>query len=298
MKFILQILSVLLLITYHAAASDFQEELNIKAANSDPKVVMKFIKDSYARNNTNPAYYIASANFYWDLSQQPYISSKPTAEGDFAVTDTKSSKEVGSISTTGLANPELPIRAVELLKEAFQRFPNRVDIGIGLAYLYREENDQKGCLSTLETLLNNAATNPTQLRWKDGAELPEAPNTFIPEQLQDYTAGFYQLENKEGDKYCRELCGLIIKVYPDHPFAYNILAALSSDEKDNASCLRYLLIAHEKAPTDTLIIMNLADFYKRTGDKASAKKYYKLALVNSPPADTKEQAEQALKELN
>jgi len=298
MKPVLYALATAIIFPLSLRGEDFAVQLKKMSPTSSAQDIQKFIKDSYEVNKNDPAYYVASANYWWNLSLEPNISTKPSEKGDFVVSDPKTGKEVGSMSTEGRVNPQVPDNAVELLREALKRFPNRIDIGMGLAYMLRELDTQKDCLDVLLQVLQNAEKNPNNLKWKNGEPLPEPSNTFIPELMQGYTGSFYRLENKEGDALCNSLCEAIIRAYPDHPYAYNILGALCSANKDDEGCAKYLLIAYQKAPSDSIVILNLANTYRRLGDKKEAELYYKLALASKPSEDIKAEVESSLREIN
>jgi Flp pilus assembly protein TadD len=92
------------------------------------------------------------------------------------------------------------------------------------------------------------------------------------------------------------LCEHIIKAFPDHPYAYNNLAALSRVQKDDAGSLRYLLLALSKDPKDALVLMNVGDAYARAGDEAKAREHYEKALKFGDK-ETKADAKKALAKL-
>lgn len=290
--------AVSIIIPLSLRGDDFSEKLKDMSSSAPAAEMQKFIKDSYEAHKDDPAYYVAAANYWWNLSLAPNISTKPSEKGDYVVADPKTGKEVGSMSTEGRVNPQIPDNAVQLLREALKRFPNRIDIGMGLAYMLREMEKQKDCFDVLLQVLQNAKKSPTELKWKNGEVLPEPPNAFISELMQGYTGSFYRLETKEGDALCRSLCEAIIHAYPDHPYAYNILAALCSSNKDDQGCAKYLLIAYQKAPNDSIVILNLANTYRRLGDKKEAERYYKLAIASKPSEDIKAEAESSLREIN
>jgi tetratricopeptide (TPR) repeat protein len=105
------------------------------------------------------------------------------------------------------------------------------------------------------------------------------------------------LQTKEGDALCRELCEALVSAYPGHPYAYNILAALCSAKEDYKGCVKYLQMALEISPDDTLVVLNLADSYRRMGDKGAAKGYYERVLSSKASAEERAEARRALVEL-
>jgi tetratricopeptide (TPR) repeat protein len=211
--------------------------------------------------------------------------------------DPKTGKAVGSISTAGQVDPALQQKAIGLLTEAHSRFPYRLDIGMGLAHLHRELKEHSKCCTTLIEILKYAPKNAAKLEWKDGGPLPEPAGEYIPRLMQNYSSSFFKLDTKEGDELCRKLCNKIIQAYPDSPFAYNMLAALSDAHGDTKSTLKYLLAAHQKAPNDVLVLFNLATTCRANGDNADALKYFEQVVTLSPDEEMKHSARLAIAEL-
>ena len=51
-------------------------------------------------------------------------------------------------------------------------------------------------------------------------------------------------------------------------------AVLASVQKDDEKAIKYLTLAHELAPQDHLILLNLADIYAENNQKAKALEMY------------------------
>ena len=275
-------------------AASYSEQLTALRKTGTPQEIQKFIADSASSNQDNPEYFVVSANYWYAVSQEVSVTTKAAEKGDFVVADQKTGKAVGSVSSAGRVNPQILSNGVDLLKEGFKKFPLRLDVGIGLAYMLRAQKQADECLATLKQVLATATSHPGEIRWKAAGNPPDPWNKFLPESLQNYATAFYKSNSKKGDALCQELCEAIIKAYPDHPYAYNNLAALSNAHGDKKGCLQYLQTALEKAPDDTLVMFNLGDEYQKLGDKASAKKYYELILTKNPPDDLKAEAQKAL----
>ncbi len=102
MKTISRLCFIALFLSRASAAEsvDFPMELKSKQAASGAKDVQEFIAKSHEANKSNPAYFVSSANYYWNSSLQPNLSTKPAGPGDFVLADPKTGKAVGSISTS------------------------------------------------------------------------------------------------------------------------------------------------------------------------------------------------------
>ena len=70
-----------------ARGESYAEELKRKGASESPDEVEKFIEASREANKDDPAYYVASANYWWGLANEPFMSTKPAVAGDFVIAD-------------------------------------------------------------------------------------------------------------------------------------------------------------------------------------------------------------------
>jgi tetratricopeptide (TPR) repeat protein len=290
-------LAVLTVLTFHGHAADFFAQFDEIKSKRDIKAAEKFLADSYEGNKADPEYFVVAANYWWNLGSEVNISTARAKPGGIAVTDPKTGNEVGSIGSLADIHPEFREKAIALLSEATKSFPRRADIALGLAYIQRESGKDDDCLQTLNAFLDRVVEHSTKdLTWKKGGKFPEAPDRFLPESIHPHATAFYRTESKEGDARCRALLEHLMRAFPDHPYAYNLMAALCRAENDDAGCLRYLKIAYEKSPKDTLVLMNLGDAYGRSGDKKNAKAMYERASKIGD-AETKVDAKKALKKL-
>ena len=157
---------------------------------------------------------------------------------------------------------------------------------------------QSECVQTLVKLLAFSRKNPGSLRWKKNDRLPAEVNHFIPEAIQGYSAELYQSASAESDILCARLCDTTIEAFPDHPFAYNIAAALASAAGKQHEALGLLKTAHSKAPDDPLILLNLGDAYMKVNQHAKAKESYGTVLKIKDIDDSlKKQARDAIQNV-
>jgi tetratricopeptide (TPR) repeat protein len=281
-----------------ANAADYLEQFEEIKKGGERAEIEQFLAEAAKSEAENPDYFATAGNYWWGLSQSVNISTKPTDKGDFSVRDQKTGKEVGSMSTLGKADPALPKKALALLEEGARRFPARADLMLGLAHVQRETGMQSECVNTLVKLLGTAKTNANGLRWKKNGKLPSPPDEFIPETVQRYSGDLFNAASPEMDALSAKLCDATIDAFPNHPFAYNMKAVLANAANKPAEALRFLETASEKAPNDTLILLNLGDAYRKAGQGANAKKTYQRVLDLKKAEDAhKKDARDALKKL-
>jgi tetratricopeptide (TPR) repeat protein len=274
------IICLLISTTLSNANENFTAKFNEISSTNDDQKIQAFIAKSQEAEKNNPEYYVLSANYWWSLSQKTVISTKPPEKDDFSLTDAKTGKVAGSISQVGTTKPDIPQKSVDILVKGTKAFPYRADIAVGLAHIQRALGRYDDSVTTLETLLKTAGSKPEDIRWKNGDKLSEKASKFIPEIISDYSAFFYRRETAIDDKRCERLVKATVSAFPDHPVAYNMLAALAVAHNHNDEALEYLLTAYKKAPDDPIIIINLGDMYSKLGQKQKAKEYYNK-VINS-----------------
>lgn len=277
--------------------ADFREEYQTAIEKGNPEATGRMLDRSREKERDNPDYYALASKFWWEQASQLNLSTKPAREGDTSLVDPQTGREVGSITTAGTHNPELAHKALLLTSQGFRRFPERLDLGFGLAWVQFQSGKKDDAIGTILSILRTAKEKPNGLKWTANAPLPKPAATFIPESIHGYTASLFQAKTAHDDSLCRQLCHATIDVFPEHPYAYNMLAALADAAGNKAEALRFLKIAHEKAPNDTLILLNLAEAYRSEKLNQQAIAAYRKLLTLEIDEDTRSAALEALKEL-
>lgn len=253
-----------------SALAGFTEDF--AAAKAQGPEAMEKVQKDYAKSEANdPAYYIQLANYWFKLSQQPFISKKPPAGGDFSLTDKKTGKEAGSLSRYGVADPKIGRAAPDLLFEAVKKFPKRMDIGLGLVFCLRKEDRFADAGKAMIVLLA-AYESPGPMLGQDDEPLEaDKAGDTIANAAYDTAADLYQAGTKPALGACRQLATAMTKTFPENVRAYNLLAAIADKENDTKAVITWLEKAHGVDPSDSIVIINLAEKYLETGDKANAR---------------------------
>lgn len=288
----------LLLCTVCAAAGDFAGDFHKLRKAGDHDAMAKLLEKAADTERDNPDYYALASNYWWNLSDAtPVISTKPAANGGLSIRDQETGEEVGSIALGGEPDPALRKKALDLTAEGFRRFPRRLDIGLGLAQVQFQTGDMKGAVATLRDILKIASAPDAELKWTAGADLPGPAATFVPESVHGYTAPLFRRETPETDALCRELLDATVAAFPDHPFAYNLLAVLADAKGEKDESYRWLQTAAAKAPEDALILLNLADAQRARGKTDEARATYAKIVGLKPGDEIEAQAKEGIEAL-
>src|SRR5206468_10541973 len=174
---------------------------------------------------------------------------------DFALTDKKTGKQAGSISfeqdTTNVK------RAAELLQEATTKFPDRLDIWCGLAFIYQEGGDFENEMSILQKMVAYAREHPTQLKWLKNQPIDEPADKFVPDKLHGYGMYYENKENPEDDKRWFQIATFSAQQYPADPTAWNDIAGYYADLQDWQKARESLEKARAIVPKSVGVLVNL-----------------------------------------
>jgi tetratricopeptide (TPR) repeat protein len=249
-----------------------------------------------AKMPNDPDAWITSANYYFNQSVGPTLSTKKPEKGDFALTDKKTGKLAGSISLKPNV-AQTSHNATDLLQEATGKFPDRLDIWCGLAFIYQESGNFDGEFSTLKNMVAYVREHPTQLKWLKGEPLNEPADKFVPEKLHSYGLYYEKKEDPENDKRFMQIATFSAEQFPNHPYAFNDVALYYSVKGDNAKTREWLEKANKIDPKDTLVMTNLGYICSKMGDNAAARKWYEAVVKAEPDGEHAARAKEALGRL-
>src|SRR6266550_225471 len=241
----------------------------------------------------DPDAWITSANYYFN-QRQTNISTKKPGPGDIRLTD-KKGKLAGSISfEQDKSNMK---RAAGLLQEATTKFPDRLDIWCGLAFIYQETGDFDNQLATLKKMVVYAREHPAQLEW-EGEPLNEPADKFVPEKLHEYGLYYKKKENPEDDKRWFQISTLATQQYPNHAEGFNDAAGYYADLGEWQKARESLEKARQIDPKSVGALINLGNVSVKMKDFTSARKYFEEALKLDPNGEHAQEAKEALRKLN
>jgi tetratricopeptide (TPR) repeat protein len=241
----------------------------------------------------DPDAWITSANYYFN-QRQTNISTKKPGPGDIRLTD-KKGKLAGSISFEE-DKPGMT-RAADLLQEATTKFPDRLDIWCGLAFIYQETGDFDNELATLKKMVAYAREHPAQLKW-EGEPLKDPADKFVPQKLHSYGLYYEKKENAEDDKRWFQISTLATQQYPNHAEGFNDAAGYYADLGEWQKAREFLEKARQIDPKSVGALINLGNVSLKMKDFTSARKYFEEALKLDPNGDYAQEAKEALRKLN
>jgi len=131
-------------------------------------------------------------------------------------------------------------------------------------------------------VLDLSVRNGNSWSWSKNAPLPEGKRIML-ENLQDYYDVWFQRSTPESLAAIQKTAARQIELYPDHAFAYNVLAYYYSSNGKADEAMRLLLTAYSYNKDDYVIIGNIAMVYRDMGDTENARRYFSIMLESGDP---------------
>ncbi len=207
--------------------------------------------------------FVAYYNFYVNKSRKSGIGITTNRDGTF----------LGGQSTF---DEKVLKTALEYINKGIEKFPNRLDMRFGKIFILGENKDYKAFTDEIVKTIDYSNINKNQWTWANDKAV-ENPQKFMLSAIQDYIVQLYE----EGDEYLdnfKLITETVLKYYPNSVENLSNLSIyyLEKSEFDNA--LVHLLKAEKLAPTDVIVLNNIAQCYEGKKEKQNALKYYELMI--------------------
>ena len=233
--------------------------------------------------DADPELWVAAANGWFALAQQPPTVSITTGAGKdrgVDLVDDKTGQVAGSIAEEpAKIDPARVKKAIAFLDEATRRFPQRLDIFVGRAHLYREGGNLAGELAALEALVKDSRPGASGFETGPGRPLRDPIDDYRVDMLTAYAREHFEKGTPQDTQATEEIGRLLVRLYPKRAHGYNLLAAASSTRGDWPKVRQQLEAALAVAPNDALVVTNLADCLEKLGDKPAAIIQYRRVLT-------------------
>jgi len=116
------------------------------------------------------------------------------------------------------------------------------------------------------------------------------------ETVQEYLKQLYDTQNDSLLENMMRIGEVTIKRYPNNIEILSTTAVANTLTKNYDKALEYLKQAEKINPKDFIVLNNLAQVYKQTGDKVNAIKYFQL-VEKYGDDEAKQQARKNINEL-
>lgn len=244
----------------------------------------------------DPELFIAWFNYYARKSRKEVIALEKDNKNQesFILTDS-AGKTAGFLNPSVMYDPAILQKGFDQIDQGISLYPTRLDMRFGKVYMYGESEDFRSFTTEIVKTIEYAQTINYKWLWKEGKLLEDAKEFFLS-SLQNYIGTLYNTEDDNLLPMMREIAETVLKYHPDHveSLANTALTYLIIGDYDKA--LPFLVKAEKINPKDIIVLNNIAEIYKRKGDKAN-RKIYLEKIIQHGNEEEAEDARQQLKNL-
>jgi len=169
--------------------------------------------------------------------------------------------------------------ALYYISEGVNMFPTRLDMRVAKIYMLSKLKEFKELADETIQLIDHSKKIGNNWKGED-YRLIEAPQIVMEGAVQE----FQEILFAQGDSTLygniRRISELMIKYYPGYEQSWINLSTLHIIKKEYDKSLEALKKAEKVNPKNSFLLYNMASVYKIKGDKANAKKYFQLTIVN------------------
>ena len=215
----------------------------------------------------------------------------------FELLDEETSKPAGYL---GLEVPDGRAAAIkqsiEILRQAVAKYPERLDIRVGISQLHAMNEDYEGLLKNYEEILRYAASKDFKgLMVSKGRPAPD-PKESLSNDMHHYYAEYSRRTENPDDKLAFRFAETATKYFPKDVRAWNNLCAEYAQQNNYPKAIESLMKAHELDKKDPIVLMNLAHLFVSSKKPKEAIVYYQKVVDLKDP-DFSEEAESEIEKL-
>ncbi|MGZ3812587.1 MAG: tetratricopeptide repeat protein [Mucilaginibacter sp.] len=278
-----------------AFAQDYQSQF--KSIQNDTAAQSKLLAEWTKTQPEDPELYVAYFNFYVRKSMRELVNLETTQHGDksLQITDPKTGKVVAYMNDGVTYDKDMVEKGLHYIDIGIEKFPARLDMRFGKIYILGKIYDYENFTQTLIAAIDYSQKINLKWTWTNNKPVDDSKK-FMLSAEQTYITQLYEAGDGQA-KNMRAIAETVLKYYPDHVENLSNLGITYIITKDYAHALEPLLKAEKVAPTDGIVLNNIAYCYELKGDKLNAIKYYELTEKYGDDR-AKRSAKQKLDELN
>ena len=278
-------------------AQDFGKKFAELFDNKDTAAIEPLLSQWATAKSTDPELFIAYFNYYVYKSKKEIISIEKLQKGEESIilTDTGRGKPVAFLNSSINFDSEILQRGFNYIDQGIALNPTRLDMRFGKIYMLGKAENYKEFTKTLIETLEYGDKIDNAWLWKEGKSLKKEKD-FLLNNIQDYINTLYETEDDDLLPYMREISESVLKYYPNHVESLSNIAITYLLVGENHKALPFLLKAETINGKDVIVLNNIAETYKRKGDKEKAKIYFEK-IIKYGNKDDAEDAKEKIKKL-
>ena len=262
----IQLSTLLLLMTFSLSAFSISNEefdkLISDIQTKDFKSIESYIKTN--KGSKDPEYYVLLLNYSYSKgkSSQLVLGSGDPEEGDLSLQSEETGKTSGFLGERVTYNKELIISGIKESKSALKKFPQRLDIHLGIVAISSRIKEWELVGDQLVTVLKVSGEIDNKWTWGRIGSMQGEPEEFMIQSILSNTYAFFRLNNEIGDNELEKVSKALIQYYPNKIYGYANMGTLYMAKKDYKKAEKYYKKALTIDNTDEIILSNLEHLKK------------------------------------
>ncbi|MCX6146076.1 MAG: tetratricopeptide repeat protein [Candidatus Kapabacteria bacterium] len=279
-----------------AAGQNFKEQFNDLYNKKDTVGEKKLLAQWETKKQNDPELYVAYFNYYVQKSMTEMIGLEHEQKGEHSLQLTDSTGKVAGYMNDMVVYADKDLqKGFDYIDKGIKMFPNRLDMRFGKVYMLGKKENYMEFTDEIIKTIDYSNTNKNTWLWADDKPQKD-PKEFMLGSIQDYVLQLYNTNDDKLLDNMKRISETVLKYYPDHVESLSDLSIVYMINKDYDKALEQLLKAEKIAPSDYIVLMNIAEAYKRKGDNENAIIYYEK-VVKVDDADIKADAKKKIDEL-
>ena len=262
----------------NAYTQNFKSDFEELVKKNDTLNQNKLLKKWESLNPNDPDLFISYFNFYFNRSRKETMSlgKSPTDKKYLEVKDS-TNKTAAYLGLTTSYNPEYIKKGFAYIDKGISIYPNRLDMRFGRIHVLGVIGNYDEFTSKIKESIDLGFKINHNWMWDDDKPLDDPKNFFLI-AIQDYVGIIYNTEDDNLLPKMREISENVLKYEPNHVESLSNVATTYLLIGNYAKALEYLLSAEKIAPKDVIVLNNIAESYKRMGEKVNSKTYYEKII--------------------
>lgn len=278
-------------------AQPYMERFKKLSSDNNFSEQKKLLAEWESKTLDDPDLYVAYINYYFNLSSSglSITKEKPQAGQSIAITKPGADKPVAYIGDSGQYDSALVEKGIDWIDKGIKKFPDRLDMRFGKVYVLGRVHQYARFATEVAQAVSYSKDINNKWLWRDGVPLDDPKNRMLS-MVQDYVVELYD-SGDEQIRYVKQIADKVLEIYPDTVEFLSDLSIYYIIKKDFDSALLPLIKAEKIAPTDPIILGNIADCYFNKHDKTNSILYYE-GLKKFGDAEQKQLADEKIKVIN